>query len=153
MTAEDPATQHKARILRPMSRAMSLLGLLGLLLGSNGCGNSSSRPEATVQGKVTLAGQPLTRGQVVFSSSATGTSAAGVLQTDGTFELTGAIVPGAYRVYILPPDPGNIEPGLTNPPPVDELKDVPQKYKSETSTDLTAEVKEGENSFEFDLQP
>ena len=34
-----------------------------------------------------------------------------------------------------------------------DAADVPKNYRSETTSDLTAEVKEGTNEFNFDMKP
>ncbi len=119
-----------------------------------GCGSGvEPKVMGTVSGKVTLGDKALTIGRVAFVSSTVGASSFGDLKEGGTYTLGGPIPVGEYRVFITPPDLGDTPAGLESEQPQDELKDVPEKYLDEATTDLKATVKEGENTCDFDLKP
>ena len=72
------------------------LGILVALLAS-GCGPKL----ASVQGKVTLDGQPVSQGIISFQpESGTSAPSAGGELVDGKYVLPREIIPGAYRVEI-----------------------------------------------------
>lgn len=121
----------------------------------SGCGGGAEAvPSGTVVGTVTSNGKPLGQGVINFTSSTTGTGVYIEMQPDGTYELPSAIPAGEYRVFFSTPNLGDVpppEPGQAAPPNV--LKDVPEKYQSEQTTDLQVQVKEGANTFDFELKP
>lgn len=119
--------------------------VVGVLAGCGG-GGGESRPEGTVSGTVVLDGQPVTTGRVVLISDALGASAAANLDEDGAFAIDGPVPAGEYQVFLAPPDRGNEPPGLTPEPPAAQvLTGVPEKYLSQSSTDLNVTVSEGRN--------
>ena len=119
-----------------------------------GCGSGvEAKKTGTVSGKITVEGKPLTHGRVAFVSSTVGASSFGDLKEGGTYTLDGPIPVGEYRVFITPPDLGDTPAGLEPEQPQDELKDVPEKYLDEETTDLKTPVTEGENTCNFDLKP
>ena len=94
---------------------LSLLLLTGLVVGGvSGCGGSSQNMlTAAVSGTVTVNGQPVTGGGILFSPIVTGKKlsgkpSAGPIQPDGTFSLTtyeagdGAVI-GMHQVVFSPP--------------------------------------------------
>ena len=120
-----------------------------------GCGQSG--PELfPVKGRVTLDGKPLPDAGVMFLPDGNGPSANGTTDSDGHFELMtvnsmGAIrgthpVVIAKRKYV-PPKPGDPAPpgGL-----VAEWYS-PKKYANPTTSQLSAEVVDGDNEFHFEL--
>lgn len=131
-----------------------------------GCGGKkdegSGRP---VTGKVTYNGQAVADATVTFVGPSN--SAFGRTDAEGKFKLRTTIgenVPlGDYQVTITKTDTPPVPPGPTNPedyrppdpnaPPPPEPKDLlPAKYKTPTTSQLTASVKDsGENNFEFPL--
>ncbi|QDV48730.1 hypothetical protein Enr17x_07430 [Gimesia fumaroli] len=121
----------------------------------SGCGSRvETIPSGTASGTVKLDGKPLTQGRINFVSSTTGTGVYTDLQSDGSYELPNAIPEGDYRVYFTSSGLGDAPPSESgNPEMNDALKDVPKKYQSEQSTDLQALIKEGDNTFDFDLKP
>jgi hypothetical protein len=119
-----------------------------------GCGGGPkiTGPTGTVQGKVTYKNQPVSEGQVVFMSVMG--SAVGDIQTDGTYTLKWqgrSTVPiGEYKVYVVPPRP-QLAPGQEAPVTVPHPS-IPEKYQLMSTTDLTASVKEGENSYAVEMK-
>ena len=72
-----------------------------LVIGSSGC----SGPETGhVSGKVTVGGQPLSQGTVLFEDAAAGISVNAPLESDGTYTVKtfdrDGLPPGSYRVAI-----------------------------------------------------
>lgn len=121
----------------------------------SGCGGGTeSVPSGTASGTVKVNGKALAAAQINFVSSTTGTGVYAELQADGSYELPNAVPVGDYRVYFTSAGLGDAPPSESgNPELKDALSDVPKKYQSEASTDLQAVVKEGANSFDFDLKP
>lgn len=128
--------------------------LIGLLLAvvSAGCG-PDGKATVEVTGKVTFKGAPVTEGQVTFLAE-DGYSATAELDSSGKFTIETLQV-GKYTVSVNPP-------ALTEAPSEDpskmgkpkQYKNIPQGYRNETTSDLTAEVTaDGENNFTFDMKP
>lgn len=118
---------------------------------ATGCGKGPKT--AVVRGTVTYKGKPVPNGTVNFVP-ASGPSATGEIGSDGSFQLTtfrkgdGAVL-GEHKVVIVAMqknDP-NVEAFTPLPPPI-----VPIKYTSLATTDLKAEVKDQENTINFDLK-
>ncbi len=139
----------------PRSRNIQLLmGYLvaSVLLAVAGCGGPDLAP---VSGKITVGGQPVSRGSVTFmpdqDKGTSGKVAVGDIQADGSYSLQtfdsddGALV-GHHRVIVggrgledaenMAPDPS-----------------IPPRYANPTQSGLTAEVKPGTNTIDFDLTP
>jgi len=138
-------------------------GLIG------GCG--PSRPAtARVHGKITCGGQPVTQGTVTFYPEQ-GRSASGRIQPDGTYTLTtfdegdGAIL-GKHTVTVEAvrftggaPQPTSMDeemrramekkPAASGPPKAEWL--APERYSKRDTSDLTFEVRPGDNPADFDL--
>lgn len=130
------------------------VALASLTLALAGCGGGTSRT-APVKGKVTYKNKPVPNGTITFIPVGYGTSATGELGSDGSYTLTtfksgdGAI-PGKHKVIIVAmQDMSARLPEERNPlpPPI-----VPSKYTSIATTDLEVEVKEGDNTHNFDLK-
>lgn len=114
-----------------------------------GCGEShETLPTGEATGKVSVAGQPLTQGRVNFVSDTLGAGAGGNLTSEGTYKLEGAIPVGHYSVFIT----FDIPPALRGTPAENVLKTVPQKYLGQATSDLTADVEEGQTEYDFDLK-
>lgn len=128
--------------------AVALLCVFSVLTG---CG--PSEPEkviGTVTLIVTYDGKPVTEGSVNMIEIGTSKSATGSLNETGTVKMENVEV-GNYTVSILPPPPPPADPDQP-PAPMKKYDSIPQKFRSETTTPLKAEVKEGANEFQFDLK-
>jgi len=115
-----------------------------------------------VEGTVTLDGQPVAGGSVLFRP-AQGPIATGKVDEQGRFQLrtygeADGAVAGRHAVRLVPPDkkfdvaPDELEfitdgESLRQPPP------FPAKYLAFETSGLTADVKEDDNRFDFELQP
>lgn len=142
-----------------MFRSRSLICIPCLMIAAvtslAGCGGGGQEvPVGTAEGTITLKEQPLAQGRVNFVSTTGGASAFGDLGTDGTFSIAGNLPVGDYSVYLSPVGLGDAppseNPAQDKPTP---LAGVAKQYLDPATTDLKAIVKEGKNSFKFDLQP
>ena len=133
---------------------------LGLALWSGaiaGCG-SGELPVAPVEGTVLYNGKPLTSGVVTFLP-ATGPVATGEIQSDGTFRLStygdgdGAVL-GKHQVSIGSfRDPTKEEIAKAEgAEPLGSIPVTPQKYLTPATRGLTAEVKQQNEPFQFELR-
>ena len=116
----------------------------------SGCGGAraESQPMGAVSGTVTLKGQPLTDCRVNFISQQGGSGAGGDLQPDGSFSFEGPIPTGTYSVFITLPE-------IFTPAQAQSksgLASVPKKYHSQSTSDLTATVTEGDNNLTLELK-
>ena len=128
-----------------------LVGLVSLLLlFVAGCGEGAA-VTGKVKGKVLFEGQPVTEGVVNFFNKAEGTGAQAALDSAGNFVLEAPIPAGNYVVYITPPRPPDPVAGQSAPAPKD-YANIPEKYRSESNTLLTAEIEGGENDVSFEMK-
>ena len=125
-----------------------------LLLGGVlivGCGPSGPPPSAKAKGVVTHEDKPVTEGEIYFVAAEKGWSANASLNAEGKYEITSGIPPATYKVFITPPRITK-PPMLGEAPPEAKSSGIPAKYQSETTSGLTAQVKAGDNTFDFKLQ-
>jgi hypothetical protein len=145
-----------------------LLSLSTCLAACAGCGPRGPQT-VPVSGKVTFDGKPVTAGTIMFWPNSGEAVASGQLGPDGSYRLTthpnaeGA-VPGVYRVTIavnaddpalaakaagkqreLGPLAGPVRPLVQVP------GTVPLSYGDRQTSPLTAEVKPGPNTIDFNL--
>ncbi len=122
--------------------------------GSSGCGGADSKL-GRVDGVVRLNGKPISAGTVEFLPAA-GRAAHGKIQSDGTFTLgtygdaDGALL-GMHKVAVVAYHPGKVgrpDPAVRST----SLKPlVPERYLAAGTSNLTFEVKPGDNHAELDL--
>jgi hypothetical protein len=124
-----------------------------LILSLTGCGGGGEPiPElAQVTGVVTMDGAPLDGAKIIFepqqsADKARRRASSATTESDGSYTLqynsdASGATPGSHKVLIskMPDDPEQAGEQL-----------IPAKYNNKT--ELTAEVKEGDNSFDFDLK-
>jgi hypothetical protein len=126
------------------------------LLG--GCFGDETGPTiAPVSGAVTFDGQPVESGRITFAEEEQGL----LFSTDiknGSYTVRtrhGAGMPlGDYQVKITPPPPdapaNPASPAEVGPTP--DAPDIPEKYRDFSTSGLTAEVKAGSNTFDFEMK-
>jgi hypothetical protein len=143
-------------VVNPFRRSQWKCCVAGIaLVLALGCSKSDSKL-APVEGVVRVGGQPLTHGKVVFQPTA-GRGAQGQIQSDGTFTLgtygdaDGALI-GEHKVAIVAFEPGGPGQPVPGQPPKTAKPLVPEKYLAVGTSDLTYDVKPGENSPKFDLE-
>lgn len=100
-----------------------------------------------VTGKVTLDGQPLSQGTVVFEDAAKGISVNAELRSDGSYEARtydkAGLPPGSYQVAVTPRTLGSGETPLIAGPPSAEVppeSPIPAKYRDVKTSGLTVTV-------------
>ena len=145
-----PNTCECARRSRRPGAPM-LLGLVCVVLAAFGCADERPAPTAKVEGTVTFGDQPVAAGEVVFMTKGTGFAATAPV-VDGKYKMESPIEAGVYTVLVTPAPPPPPDPVNPLPPPK-EPKDIPEKYRSEVTSPLTASVEGGENEVSFNLEP
>ena len=131
-----------------VSRSLNLLGLV-LLAVSVGC--SAQSESGTVKGSVTLDGQPLPTGMILFAAADGSAQSAEAAVTAGQYE---AVVPlGSKRVEIRAPKVTGQKKMYNTPdsPTVDNVIELlPAKYN--VSSELTMTVDGTAQEQNFDLK-
>ena len=136
---------------------------LALSLGLAGCGGGEPGL-ASVQGRVTYKGQPVTQGDIYFSPTEPGVRGAqSPLDSDGSYQL-GTFAPedgayaGPHKVSIVSRGPDKPIPAKQAarmlPEDMQGTGDplIPRKYFSPETSNLSAEVVSGKsNTFDFEL--
>jgi hypothetical protein len=140
-------------------RRLSALAALLSVMVLSGC---SGEPNATVSGKVTYKGKPVTSGVVVLVGQGGQASAPGVVREDGTYVITKAPV-GPVKVSFDNPPPYLPPQAYQRQAPMDkETKEAiklasrysptPPQYKNPALSGLSVELKRGSNQFDIALQ-
>jgi hypothetical protein len=131
----------------PAARRLGPFSLLiAAFLALAGC-QGGNRP-ASVSGKVTYLGRPVTSGVVVLVGADGKTSTPGVVGPDGTYRIAQAPA-GSVRVAFDNPPPQRVAPG--NPEAVDVAQafaryvPTPLNYRDAAQSGLTLELKRGAN--------
>lgn len=130
-----------------------LSGIALVVIGLSGCsGGPAPDPTATVTGKVTFQGAPVSEGVINFYDAKRGNAAVTKLGADGTFSAD-SVVLGDYGIFITP---------LQVDAPVDATKpaplpanpaNIPEKYRDVKTSGFKTTVKSGGNKAEFDMVP
>lgn len=126
-------------------RSIGILAVIAVLMSLAGC-RKGEVELATVEGIVTLDGQPLPEAYVRFAPEFLGRSSGGTTDAEGHYTLAytardmGALV-GPAVVSITTGDPER---------PKEKPERVPRMYNHETN--LKVEVEPGSNTFNFDLK-
>ena len=136
-------------VLRPVP-VPACAFVAALLAGLCGCGQSQG-PIGNVAGEVTFEGEPVDQGEVVFFEAVGVPAGVAKLTPSGEFRLDQPIPVGEYQVAITPPS-GEAPAGEEDPEYDAALKKIPPQYQSEVTSGFTAVVKEGENSFTFEMR-
>jgi hypothetical protein len=123
-----------------------------------GCG--SSEVVGRVDGRITVAGEPLDHGTVVFQNVQTTIGILAPIGEDGKYHVRtykhDGLSPGDYQVAIQPQEIATGTPSMIAPPNTQKKHKsvIPAKYQSTSTSGLTATVKLGANPpFDFDLTP
>lgn len=146
-----------SRRLSPAFGLLTPLALtLPLALFAIGCGGAGPQM-GRVSGTVSHQGAPLTKGNITFvPSSPEGTYATSQIRPDGSYDLStseygqGAVV-GDYQVAVTDLAPEDI-PDFIPREPVESKSQISPKYADISTSGLTATVKRGGNTFNFDLE-
>ena len=140
------------------------LTLIMVITAVFGCGSDVPKgPEkistTPVDGVVTLNGKPAAEVSVSLHHSEGKVAPRGISDKDGKFSIAtygkddGAPA-GKYKVTAAKNMTKEISPGVLAPPPPGGFKsDIPTKYESVNTTDISVEIKAGEkNSLKIDLK-
>jgi hypothetical protein len=116
-------------------------------------GCSGDRLESQVSGVVTLDGQPIGPGTVVFAPADGGPPATGSVGEDGRYTLKTSraegLAAGTYRVALsIRKIPENFNPA-DRLPPGESL--IPEKYEQSSTSGLEFEVSPGNNTIDLPL--
>ena len=134
------------------SAATPLWVLVILSVVGWGC-RPASPPRGQVSGVVTLGGEPITVGSVVFENLELGVSQVASLDGNGRFTLVDEFGPGirvgSYRVAVVPSTMSRGETPMVADPTLHanrpEGDRIPQRYQHPASSPFTCVVTEGEN--------
>lgn len=135
------------------------------LISAMGCGGESYGPTGTVDGKLTLEGNPLQSGTaVVFQHQEKGFLAYGQTDAEGNYRISsfnaGNLPVGRYSISIQPPPPKVDEASLDahelieNPKLIEQtvvVVDFPERYRDTRKSKLEFEVNEGPNRCNLQL--
>ena len=148
-------------------RTNSAVVLLGLSFAvTMGCGNESKLPPGEtgeVQGKVTYKASPVPAGwTIVFMHDETSQTGTGSIAPDGTFKLRmqggTKILAGDYKVCLSPPPVGNTneDAEAAMKRAMDGQADagsvIPAEFQSYDTSEMTFDVKTGDNDASFELE-
>lgn len=129
--------------------------ILGALLASGlgGCGGGADMVRVT--GHVTYDGQPLTTGEISFSSVDGGRIAMSGIDSKGNYELrtsttVAGVAPGNYKVKIVAVEQQSGMSDDGKPFPAKRL--IPEKYGDVATSGLTATVEKGKSKIDFDVK-
>ena len=130
-------------------RAISGAVLVAVFVGCR-----ASSMESEVSGTVTLDGNKIGPGTIVFApAGGSGKPATGSVESDGSYQLKtsreSGLAAGAYRVAIsIRKMPENVKRGER--PPLGKLL-IPEKYEDEHKSGLQYEVSPGRNTINIEL--
>jgi hypothetical protein len=154
------ATRRTQRVLRAgvLSEEMPRITLLaffaGLSLLISGCGGSVKL--ASISGSVNLDGKPVKGGFISFTLP-DGLPHTVEIQADGTYRVDDVPLGDAIVTVSAPPvndQARQMHIKLPNeaPPPAPVVSPIPEKYAGMATTDLSYNVKAGENKFDANLK-
>ncbi len=134
--------------------------LITTLLPAAGC-DRGGETLVPVEGKVTIAGEPLTAGAVSFRPDRNAGNSSlhhptGPIDAEGNYRLfvgqRAGAPPGSYQVVVFANEPAEDEQGAVHPGMPKTLID--RRYNAPETTPLSAKVQlDAETQFDFDLEP
>jgi hypothetical protein len=120
-----------------------------------------ARPRASVSGKVTYKGKPVTSGNVVIIGQDGKASPPGAIGTDGSYVIDGAPV-GHVKAAVdnpPPPEPPPNAPKTPNDPEVQQDKQLaaryvatPPQYRDPKKSGLEHDLQSGSNTWNIELK-
>ncbi len=141
--------------LSNLTRVLVSLGwavLAVLPLGLCGCPGGSPGPTGNVSGKVSLGGEPLGQWEVVFYGADGVPGGSATLSPSGEFRLGQPIPVGDYQVAVAPPGEEAPAGEEADPQRAKILEKVPPRYWDHTTSGLSAQVTEGDNTVTFEIE-
>ncbi|WP_339747013.1 hypothetical protein [uncultured Rubinisphaera sp.] len=143
----------KSFLIKSLTLACSFCLLTILNVGCGGGGPKG--PSGTVSGTVTYQGQPVTEGVVNIFNTQSSEGGQGQIKSDGSYQIStpSSQVPvGEYDVYVVPPTVTT--PDSADGPGGEEYKvveNIPDKYRSSSTSGLKVTVNEGSNPFNISM--
>lgn len=131
------------RFISYLGRRIALLALAFVAL--TGCAKTD--PVGTVKGDVKLEGKPYTDAAVIFLSLQSGQGDTADIDSEGKYEI-GPLPLGNYKIYLAPKVD---EKTMAEAKPVSIDRSVASKYWNEAATELSYDVKEGEQEYTIEL--
>ncbi len=135
-----------SRATHARSGQLARLLVASALCAAGGCSGSSP---VTIAGKVSLDGQPLGRGDILFVPQEAPGGPAGGEIVNGTYSVAKGLQPGRYRVEIRQPRPTNrvVQSRYTR----DMVRDFEEGIAADANVEstLVVEVKAGVNSADY----
>ncbi|HCS50999.1 hypothetical protein [uncultured Rubinisphaera sp.] len=125
-----------------------LIFCLSLGCGAGDPGSASPSKNATVSGKVTSGGQPVTNAVISFEKPTFGAWGSEI-GADGTYQVE--LAAGDFKVSVTPKVAATTNMEAGNVPQATERKDIPQKYRSASTSEVTTTINEGANTFDLEL--
>lgn len=130
------------RMLQVIRRRTLECLLLTVSVWGVGCGDAAI-PTGSVSGTLEANGEPKGDVQLILLSLETGQGGSADVSPDGSFDFPQEIQVGNYVAYLAPKA---AEPSADGQPAsVSMDTKIPDKYWNESTSDLSVEVKEGEN--------
>ena len=140
-----------------MRTTTGLATIFGMCLALCGCQESGIDlgEFGTVHGRVTYKGLTLNEGMITFNCPASGQVATADIQSDGTYAMNlgqrEGIPLGDYQISIRPPLAKlRSRPGSQDSD--EDSREIPEKYRFETSSGFSATVQSGDNEFDFNMK-
>lgn len=126
-----------------------LSGLLFVVaIGCGGAEDTAPKVDATVTGKVTSGGKPVSNATISFEKAGFGAWGA-PLNADGGYTVE--LATGDYVVTITPTmAPVTMTAGAM--PKMDAREDIPKDYRGASTTKAKASIKAGPNTVDFTLE-
>lgn len=112
-------------------------------------------PTAPVRGKITYKGQPVGSGTILFNPEGDRPAATGEIKADGSYVLStygdgdGAVL-GKHSILITALE--DMTDKLPEQRSATPKAIIPSKYLGSDTSGLSEEVKEGQNTFDFELK-
>ncbi|MDW8079264.1 MAG: hypothetical protein RMJ16_10275 [Thermoguttaceae bacterium] len=125
------------------------VGVVVTVLALTLAGCTQGPPVGSLEGKLTLKGQPFSNARVNLINQKTGKALAAELAPDGSFRVENAEV-GTYVVFLAPKtvgDPDNPAAGSGQDP------NVPPECYDQGASKLRVEIKPGPNTATIELAP
>jgi len=140
-----------------INRAVHWIVLAIFVFLGSGCGGPGE-PLGRVFGTVTYQGQPFSEAEVVFSNESRGIHMTVALDNEGSYEVQtsgeSGLPPGDYKVALhLPRIDAVTKLGPQPKLPPRRFPDIPQRYRSPKTSNLSLTVVEDDNQFDIDLSP
>ncbi len=135
------------RLRTPCLRLIVLLEMVVV----SGCQPGELQGELT--GRVTLNGEPVSQGYVIFRNYAKGVHMMAEIGADGTYRASTAngygLPLGEYQVYVSPPVPDVPFGPAMAPPDRTQVAMFPKKYQQPETSELSITIREGDNRLDI----